>query len=140
MITLERALHSREFHFGECYRVGGARDGVKGRCVRWRRIGKTQTWKLEPGRWEIPVKYGMYEYGRIRSAEAERYHAAEDCPLAQPCPACRTPHVRWYRCTCGLPVCERCLEDHPCRRGRLAKRRKIKALIESGEQSSGAVT
>ena len=29
--------------------------------------GKPQTWKRTPDRVEVPIKYGMYEYGRLSS-------------------------------------------------------------------------
>jgi hypothetical protein len=34
-------------------------DGTR---LRVRRNGKTRTWKRDTSRFEIPVKYGLYEY------------------------------------------------------------------------------
>ena len=31
--------------------------------------GAPKTWKRTPGRCEVPVKYGMYEYGRFESLD-----------------------------------------------------------------------
>lgn len=37
-------------------------DGTR---LRVRRNGKTRTWKRTPERFEIPVKYGLYQYAII---------------------------------------------------------------------------
>jgi hypothetical protein len=34
--------------------------------------GKVRTWKRDPGRIEIPVKYGMYEYGVFSASDIDR--------------------------------------------------------------------
>lgn len=81
MLTRERALTSTEFHCGPCERRVGPRGGVTERVERWRRNGATRTWRRDPQRWEVPVKHGLYQYATIRSSDAERWHAAEDCPL-----------------------------------------------------------
>jgi hypothetical protein len=36
-----------------------------GTPVRWRRNGKTKTWKTRPDDFKIPVKHGLYHYGYI---------------------------------------------------------------------------
>lgn len=38
--------------------------------------GAVKTWKRDPNRVEVPVKYGMYEYGRFDAAEALRRFVA----------------------------------------------------------------
>lgn len=32
---------------------------------RWRRNGRTKTWKTRPGEFRIPVKHGLRSYGYI---------------------------------------------------------------------------
>ena len=44
-----------------------ARDGTARRC---RINGRIKTWKTDPARIEVPVKYGMYECVRMETREA----------------------------------------------------------------------
>ena len=37
-------------------------QNADGSRLRVRRNGKTRTWKRTPNRFEIPVKYGLYQY------------------------------------------------------------------------------
>lgn len=72
MITKEQALTSQVFHMeNACTPL---------RQARWRRNGKTTTWKTRPNDFVIPVKHGLYEYGRITGSMAGSWHAEEDCP------------------------------------------------------------
>lgn len=59
MITYEQALTGRVF--------------ITKTGRRWRRNGKTQTWKTRPGEFRIPVKHGLYEYGEITHEQAENF-------------------------------------------------------------------
>lgn len=59
MITYEQALTARVF--------------VTTTGRRWRRNGKTQTWKTRPGHFRIPVKHGLYEYGEITHEQAANF-------------------------------------------------------------------
>jgi hypothetical protein len=108
-ITFEQALSSQEFH-----QTGGP-DGrpcesING-PVRWRRNGKTQTWKTRPTEFKIPVKFGFYSYDYITQGDAtgDYMHAAEDCPrdkiLAElNCPSVHEPRPALgnvSRCICG---------------------------------------
>lgn len=34
--------------------------------------GKVRTWKRDPNRVEVPIKYGMYEYGTFEARDIER--------------------------------------------------------------------
>ncbi len=52
MITYEDALTTREFW----HMFATNADGTPVRC---RRNGATKTWKREPGKFRIPVKYGL---------------------------------------------------------------------------------
>ena len=84
MLTRAQALTCQEFHQDPCYRTYGPRGGLQTtRCVRVRRNGMTQTWKTRPTEWRLPVKYGIYARGQfsLTQADADKWHAAEDCPL-----------------------------------------------------------
>jgi polyphosphate kinase 2 (PPK2 family) len=41
--------------------------------IRVRRNGKTKTWKLTPEKFQIPVKYGLYEYGYITNENCKEW-------------------------------------------------------------------
>lgn len=75
-ITYDQALTSHEFH-GEGERPCTSYKGP----VRYHRNGATQTWKRTPGKFRIPVKYGLYTYGQITDVNARFFHVLEDCPL-----------------------------------------------------------
>jgi hypothetical protein len=75
MITMEQALTSQVFHAPDA-RPCESKQGP----IRWRRNGATKTWKRTPGKFKIPVKFGMYAYDYITNEEADQLHAAEDCP------------------------------------------------------------
>lgn len=91
MTTLDRetAMTARDFHPADSCAHGvtvGPRGGVTyPRTEDWRRNGQTQTWKREPERFSIPVKYGLRTYGRLTDAYAGDWHTgrAEDCPLGR---------------------------------------------------------
>lgn len=60
MITLAQAMTANEFwHASE--------KNADGTPQRWRRNGKTQTWKKWPGLFRIPVKHGMKHHGYIQN-------------------------------------------------------------------------
>jgi len=69
-LTRVQALRSPAFHV----------DADNGKCDRWRRNGNTQTWKTRPDDFRIPVVYGLRNYGQVTPANADRFHAEEDCP------------------------------------------------------------
>lgn len=69
MITKEQALVVDEFH-----------SQFSNRCHNWRRNGKTKTWKRQPTRFQIPVKYGLYRYGYLIDG-VDQYHPAAECPF-----------------------------------------------------------
>ena len=88
MITRDQAMHlsyGAEVHYtglhGMCYRNVGPRGGVTERITRCRVTGQCQTWKREPERFRLPVKYGLRESGSIHEANASYWHIAADCPL-----------------------------------------------------------
>jgi hypothetical protein len=41
--------------------------------IRVRRNGKTKTWKRTPEKFQIPVKYGLYEYGYITNENCKEW-------------------------------------------------------------------
>ena len=54
-------------------------------CFKWRRNGKTKTWKRDSDRWEVPVKHGLYDYGTLTNRGLGQYdlsvlHPASKCP------------------------------------------------------------
>ena len=75
-----------EFHYTgrhECKRETGPRGGVTETITRVRRSGATQTWKRDPARFRVPVKYGLYESFEITERNAADFHLPEDCPLTR---------------------------------------------------------
>lgn len=74
MITFRQAILASEFHENQ--------TRPNGTCYVHRRNGATQTWKTRPGEFRVPVKYGLKGYGQITNANADKFHAAEDCPHA----------------------------------------------------------
>lgn len=81
MITYEQALEADQFHYNGCTRDTGKRGGEKLHIEHWRRNGQTSTWKRSPGRFLVPIKYGMYGYSHINNSNADEFHVADDCPL-----------------------------------------------------------
>ncbi len=72
------------FHYTgrhECTRTIGPRGGITVKVTSCRRSGKTQTWKRDPARFRVPVKYGLYESAEITEANAADWHLASECPL-----------------------------------------------------------
>lgn len=45
-------------------------DGTR---IRARRNGKTKVWKTRPNDFQIPVKHGMYDYGKITDQTANMW-------------------------------------------------------------------
>ena len=83
MVTKDQALTENDFHYGICTQAIGPRGGKTIKQVRVRRNGKTQTWKTRPNDFRIPIKCGLYEYGEITQTNADQFHTAKDCPLAE---------------------------------------------------------
>lgn len=79
MIDKDQALILREFFIVESdYWHGG-----KKRVITVRRNGKTKTWKRDPERWDIPVKYGLNTCFHILSHDARFLFASrEDAQLS----------------------------------------------------------
>lgn len=65
LLTPTSALTADYFYSRHhCYK-----DGVT--PIKVRRNGHTKTWKTRPGEFQIPVKYGMYEYFYITQRDAD---------------------------------------------------------------------
>lgn len=75
MITRDEALTANMFHehFPE-------RD----KCRKWRRNGKTRTWKRDMQRIEVPVKFGLRYYYTIGYSDLlnPNLHTEANCPHA----------------------------------------------------------
>lgn len=69
MITYEQAQTATLFEHIEAKNADGT-------PLRVRRSGKTKTWKREPGRFEFPVKYGLYSSTYITNANAHEWSVA----------------------------------------------------------------
>lgn len=67
MITREQAETLREF-----FTVSHT-----GKVFRWRRNGRTQTWKTRPTEWELPLKHGQYAYWRPSEFDAGELYATQ---------------------------------------------------------------
>ena len=42
----------------------------------WRRNGKTKLWKRSPGKFQIPVKHGLYQYRYINEQNIDKYNVS----------------------------------------------------------------
>ena len=62
MITLEQA---KNLQYGDVL-LQGRPGGIP---MRWRVNGKVQRWKREPDRIRVPLKYGLYNYGALVTAD-----------------------------------------------------------------------
>lgn len=82
MITKEQALTAEYFHenHSAVIKVGPRGGLVYPKVYNWHRNGKTKTWKTQPDRFEVPIKYGMRSYGHLTNNDAHMFHTAENCP------------------------------------------------------------
>ena len=46
----------------------------------WRRNGQTKVWKRTPGKFRIPVKFGLYRYDYIDEHTDTVHIPSDDCP------------------------------------------------------------
>lgn len=84
MVAKEQALTNCEFHFGTCIRVIGPRGGVKQHSTVFRRNGNPRTWKTRPNDFQVPIKFGLWDYQNLSNNNADEFHTAADCPLNDP--------------------------------------------------------
>lgn len=88
MVTKEQALdaakHGLEIHYvgrHDCRKTIGPRGGETIRLTRVRPSGQCKTWKRDPNRFRLPVKYGLYESSAIDETNSHEWHMGYDCPL-----------------------------------------------------------
>jgi hypothetical protein len=83
MVTKQQAQDAgwrTEFHRGACKVHVGPRGGVTTTIETWRVNGRCQTWKRDPSRFCLPVKYGFNgPYTHITDHNAADWHAASEC-------------------------------------------------------------
>lgn len=85
MITKHEAMTATEFHeTTRCQRLVGPRGGVTAKPMVWRRNGRTQTWKRDGARFQLPVKRGLYEYAHLTESNAADFVVAGKCPVCHP--------------------------------------------------------
>jgi hypothetical protein len=71
MVTKDQALIKSRFIYHGLDRQGKPKD------YAYRRNGQTKTWKRSPDRFQIPVKYGLYEFGYITEQNADKFDAID---------------------------------------------------------------
>lgn len=82
-ITLTQAIQEDEFHtVGPDTRVHRNKSGQ--RCYIWRRNGQTKTWVRRPDKFQVPVKFGMYDHSYITNYDAASVYTKADCPVCNP--------------------------------------------------------
>jgi hypothetical protein len=62
-----------------CQRTTGPRGGVQVSIIYVRQSGQVKTWKRDPKRFRMPVKYGLYESSEVTQDNASDFHWPEDC-------------------------------------------------------------
>jgi hypothetical protein len=87
MVTLEQlqatARWHTELHFTgrhECRINVGPRGGMQESITRVRQSGAIKTWKRTPGKFRMPVKFGLYESGAVDQDNTRFFHLRENCP------------------------------------------------------------
>ncbi len=78
---MQTALQTDRFHYGECKKSVGPRGGVTIAREEWRRNGANKTWATDSERFQVPVKYGMRQYGYVCAGNVAEFHAASDCAI-----------------------------------------------------------
>lgn len=81
MITIGQATIHNEFHYGTCKLTIGERGGKTITIERWRRSGKTQTWKTRPNDFTVPIKYDLRSSSYLTQSNAHDFHIPSDCPI-----------------------------------------------------------
>jgi hypothetical protein len=80
-VTVETANRFGQYHYaGRCTVNLGARLGIYSQVERWRGSGQVQTWKRDPGRFSLPIKFGMDQSSRLDNTNGHLFHCADDCP------------------------------------------------------------
>jgi len=58
-------------------------DGCATKITKWRVNGECQTWKREPLRFRLPIKFGLYLFWEINECNCYLFHLEDDCPALQ---------------------------------------------------------
>lgn len=66
-ITLEQA---KQLNYGDILYHKSITNS-DGTPQRWRVNGKPKTWKRDPNRIKVPLKYGLYSYGELTNGSFE---------------------------------------------------------------------
>lgn len=75
-----KTLHYRE----EVHVVGDGWPACSSpRSNTWRVNGAVQTWKRDPSRLRVPIKFGLRGYDAITEHNAHMFHRASECPDLQ---------------------------------------------------------
>lgn len=99
-LSMVQALDSQEFHLNGCTRIVGPRGATHENIVKYRRNGRTQTWKTRPDEFRIPVTHGLKGYGQITHRNAAEFHTLRNCPTLNVCCTCNgTQHFKCF-CKC----------------------------------------
>lgn len=78
-LTKEQAMVVSEVWF----RIDNPRHPKTGEIRHARRNGATKTWKRDPDRFSLPVKYGLYECFRVDEGNCHQFFASrEECEQA----------------------------------------------------------
>lgn len=75
----EALSYRDELHYGLCRVVVGTRGGRVAHTETWRVNGQCKTWKTEPTRFSVPIKYGLRGYGYLTDRNAHEFHLPSDC-------------------------------------------------------------
>jgi hypothetical protein len=81
-LTRSQAEGADEFHRGECQITHGPRGGITETIEVWRRSGATKTWKRDPDRFRVPIKYGLRQSGYLTPENMDEFHTVRHCPLS----------------------------------------------------------
>lgn len=71
---------TRYTHYGLAIGCYSTETG-KPHAVKCRVNGALKTWKRNPERFRIPVKYGLYDYGEITNENATDWYLPSECPI-----------------------------------------------------------
>ena len=90
MVTKEQVIaagYRAEFHAGRCVKIVGSRGGVTMKVETWRANGSVKTWKRQPERFSLPIKFGFRgPYNYLTNENAHLFHLASECT-----PTVKTP-------------------------------------------------
>lgn len=86
MITRQQAIllkYGEEIHYGTCRETIGPYGGRRVTIERWRIFGKVKLWKTRPNDFSIPIKNGLYNFGKLTHDNCEAFHLVKNCPIPE---------------------------------------------------------